>query len=141
MENAREVTPWPVWKSFAVFVVGFLLIGTINVLLAAVLGKMAMLAIITQALPTWWLFEWRFFKKMISQRQIEQKIVAQKAEREIANKYGHEGDVAFKCKLPRSSNPYLLQNTDDPNEKFAQYWDRGYAVAERAESRGKVKAE
>ena len=137
MEDACEITPWPVWKSFAVFVVGFLLIGAINVLLVAVLGKMAILAVITQALPSWWLFKWCFFKKMISQRQIEQKIEAQMAEREIANKYGHEGDVAFKCKLPRSSNPYLLQNTDGPNEKLAQYWDRGYSVAERAESRNK----
>jgi hypothetical protein len=51
--------------------------------------------------------------------------------KEIANKCGEEGHLAFNNKLSRDSNPYSVENSNSPNKEFAEYWDRGFAAAER----------
>lgn len=42
-----------------------------------------------------------------------------------------EGARAFENAVPMSANPYLPGNTDKPYEKFAGYWNQGYAATER----------
>ncbi len=54
---------------------------------------------------------------------------------EEMNRIGEEGDLAFQAKFPKSNNPYRFPNTEQENLIFADYWDRGYAVAEKRKKR------
>ncbi|MDB5799851.1 MAG: hypothetical protein JWL63_790 [Rhodocyclales bacterium] len=52
--------------------------------------------------------------------------------KEEMNKVGAEGSLACEENQPKSSNPYRYPNTETENLRFADYWDRGYAVAARS---------
>jgi hypothetical protein len=57
--------------------------------------------------------------------------------REEMNRIAEEGDRACQAGVSRAANPYSSPNTLDPNGTFADYWERGYHVAERRVLRAK----
>jgi hypothetical protein len=51
--------------------------------------------------------------------------------RKEVNRVAEEGDLAYRAGTSKLANPYRFPNASEEHPRFAEYWDRGYSVAER----------